>query len=345
MVNVTIGNLLQEAIQSESKLVFENTAGLTKRDIVDTISNLSLHTGVISGFTTTINADPTRFDITSGTAIVVDRSDPTNPVVTFLDFSGVTAQLDTNLGDVFSHLYVDIDTGVVTTELNGILSLADLYDRVHIGQLIHQGGNIVIVVDNVVVAHGSSTSEIANLVFGGGEKLSLTGSVITANGANLQVNLSAGLLRQFGTGFKGNPGNPNEYEAPDQNSIPVGKFIKVHDASGGPLIRDMSDNLLDPDQYNQDGLGTLVSVSPSSRFTVVRVFRAAGTDDVLFYYGTAQYTTADEALSASEPTFVENIETVQVAPIAKIAIQGDVTDFQSALSTGAAVVMPESHRP
>lgn len=344
MVNVKIGQILQEDLQPDSKLVFENTAEFTKQDIVDTISNLSLHTGVISGFTTTINADPTRFDITPGTAIVVDRSDPTNPVVTSLNFAGVTAQLDTLLGDVFSHVYVDIDTGVVTTELDGILSLADLNNRIHIAQLIHQGGNIVIVVDNIVVAHGSSTTEIADLVFGGGERLD-TGSVISGSGnTNLETNLSAGLLRQFGPGFKGNPGNPNVYEAPDQNPVPVGKFIKVHDASGGPLIRDMSNNLLNPAQFNQDGLGTLVSVSPSSRFTVVRVFRAAGTDDVLYYYGTAQYTTADEALSASEPTFVENIETVQVAPIEIIAIQGDVTDFDAALISGAAVVMPVSHR-
>ncbi len=341
MVKKTFGELPQEQITADAVIPFEDTGGITKRSNPMEVADLTLHTGVMQGFVLSINADPTRFDITSGIALRIDRTNPLVPVVTEAISPGVTAQLDTELGSTFSHVYLDADTLVVTTELSPVTTLTDLTGRIYLGQFIHAGGNIVNIVPNPIVAYGSSSSQIASLVFHGGTRL--IGALITANGTDLSLDSSAGTLQQHGTGFDIDPNQPNEYASPAATPFGVGFFIKVFNEAGGDLNRDLSTNQLDPTMFDEDGLGVLETV-PNNRFTVQRCFQTARTDSLLVYYGTEDYVTAQAALDAAEPTFEENFETVQLAAVAKIAIRQDVTDLAAAIVAGTAVIQPLTER-
>ena len=341
MANVEIGDLLQEDIKDDSKIIFENDFGLTKRDTSHGIINFSFHTGVVKGMKLSINANTTKFDVAAGTIIKVDRTDPLNTITTPLNFAGITGQLDTNLTATFSHVFIDILTEIVTTELDGPLSLADLTDRVYLGQLVHNASVIVNIFRNTIVAYGSTISEMAMMVFSGGVRLN--GAKISPGGADLTVNVSAGILQQYGRSFDTNPNIPNNYDYPFRTPFPVGQLVKAHVDGGGNLILDRSDNFIDPSMYDEDGLGALVAVSPAGDYTVIHVF-ASGGDDAIFYYGTARYMNAEDALAAPEPTFVEHPDTIQLSPIAKIAIKGNVTNFTTAVASGDAVIMPLFHR-
>lgn len=344
MVNIEIGELLEEEIKDNSKIIFENSSGITKRDIPHNITNLSSHTGVMSGMVLSINVDDTRFDVSSGTAIKVDRTDPTNVIVTSLDFSAIDGQLDTNLGATFSHVFIDPTTGIATTETNPPDSLSDLNDKIYVGTLVHSGGVIFVVLNNPIIAYGSSFTELAEIVLGGGVRVS--GGLLSANGANLQLDITAGIFEQYGRGNQFNTNNPNTSEIAAQTPAPVGNFVKAYIEAGGDLNLDLSTNTLDPTQFNEDGDGTLMTVSPNN-FTVIRIFYAVspgGTSRIVCYYGTEEFSTAAAASQAIEPTFVEHADTVQLSPLADLTIKENVTDLAAAIISGDAIFNPVLRR-
>ncbi len=337
MVKKTYGELPAEQILADSIIPFENGTGNTKRSTTTEVTDLTLHTGVINGMVKSVNGgDDTLFDMTAGTGIKVDRSDPTNVIVTHVDFPGLTGQLDTNLTEPFSQVFMDPDTLVVTTEVIPPDSLADINDKIFCGVILHTAGVISAILDNPIIAYGSSISEIAEMVLGGG--VTIFGGNITANGANLKLDVAAGVFQLYGRGRQFDPNNPNSSEIATQTPVPLGNFIKSYEDAGGDLVIDASTNDMNPLVFNQDGLGTLVTVT-NNRFTVLRCFYAilpGGFTRLLLYYGTQEYQLLSEALSSAEPTFVEQRDTIRLAPLGDIVIRQDVVDYEAALLSGLA---------
>lgn len=339
MVDVRIENLLEGEIKSDSNIVFDDT--FTRRDTPAHINDLSLHTGVLTGLELTANTT-TTFDIAVGEGIIVDRNtDPLNPIVTRIT-GGVTGITDPFiLTDPISFVYLD-NTNTPIVRNTTIDSIATLNDEIFLGQVSHFGGVISGFDDNPIIAFGSSSSHIAELVFAGG--VNLEGAALSANGSNLLVNISAGILEQYGRGRAQNKNSPNEYTSSAQTPISAFQFFKVFINTLGNLdIEDFGTNTLDAQQINLNGAGTLTSVSPN-RYSVQHVFEAAGTEGVLFYYGTQEYTTAALAVNATEPTFVEHPQTRLLSPIAKIVIQQGMADFAADIASGDAVIIPLTRR-
>lgn len=308
---------------------------ITGENIQVYTENITLHTGKRKGMVKSINADTTRFDVSIGDAIKVDRTDPLNVIVTTLNFAGVTGQLDTNLTVPLSHVYVDIDTGVVTTELNPP-TLFDILNRIYLGELLHDNANIIVdIVPNAIIATGSSDTEIIGLVFGDAETL-IEGK-LTPNGANLMLDQDGATLKQHGRGFEIDPNRPNIVETPVQTPIPVGDFFLVFIDGSGNLVGDGSSNVLDPLQYNLDGTGTLVNM-PNNRFQKLRVFEAGITNDKVIYYGTEDFIDSHDALNDAGTAWVEQVGTRDISPKAIMALRQDVTDLTAALAAGFFVI-------
>ena len=340
MVDKSYSDLPSGEIQSIDVFPFNNGVPTTLQDTYNHVEDLSYHTGVRSGLELSVNTDNTKFDITTGNAIIVNREpDPLNSVIIRIAFPTTLATTDPFLTNTFTFVFLD-NTGTVITRITPPSTLDDLNDLIFIGQLRHAGSVIVAVDNNPIMAHGASASHISELVFNGGIRLS--GAIISPNGANLQVDITAGILEQFGRGHVVNENNPNSY--PSSAQVPITGFSKAFVDGTGELILDISNNLLDPSLFNEDGLGTLETVSPANNYTTLRVFQAAGSEVVVFYYGTETFSSAANALAAVESTFVEHPDTIQISPLAKIAIKGNVTDFTAALANGDAVIQLISRR-
>ena len=308
------------------------------------LAEFGYRTGVLVGLKLSINTG-TTFDIATGKGIIVNREpDPTNTVVSQVPFTETLGITDLFVAtDTFTFVFLN-SIGAIIQRTTPPSTLDDLNDLIFLGQLRHFGGVIVTADDNPIMAYGASQSHITELVLSGGIKI--TGALISDNAtADLQVAVTAGILEQSGRGRDINANNPNEYISSAQAPILAANFFKAFVDGTGELIVDNSTNLLDPSLFNQDGAGTLVSVSPSGRFTVIRVFEAAQTEAIIFYYGTEQFTSSTEALSSGEPTFVEHPDTVSLSPLAKIAITGATTDLPAAIASGDAVIQVISHRP
>lgn len=310
-------------------------------DVVDFTTAFGMHTGVIDELRLSINADDTRFDMSAGTAIRVDKSDPGNVVVTFVNFSGLTGQLVSNLTQNFQSVFIDPDTLVVTTEDDEPNSISDINNRIFCGTLAITGGVISAIIDNPIIAYASSTSEIIDMVLGGG--VTIRGGLVTANGANLKLDVADAVIEMYGRGRQFDPGAPNTAEIAAQIPVPVGNFFKIFEDALGDLVIDSVTNDMDPLQFNEDGLGTLVNVA-NNQFTVFRAFYSifpAGFSRFIIYYGTEEFSSAADALAAVEPTFKENEVTVRLAPIANIAIRNNVTDIAAGLVTSPPQVVIE----
>lgn len=311
--------------------------GISMSDVLSFTMGLGTHTGIINGMVKSENGgDNTLFDMTAGTAIKIDRSDPNNIIYTPVDFPGLTGQLDTNLTEPFSQVFMDPDTQIVTTEIFPPDSLADIHDRIFCGVILHTAGVISAILDNPIIAYGSSISEINEMVLGGG--VTIFGGEITANGANLKLDVASGVFQLYGRGRQFDTTNPNSAEIAAQTPAPLGNFIKSYEDAGGDLVIDASSNDIDPTMFNEDGLGTLETVG-NNQYTVFRCFYAilpGGFTRLLLYYGTQEYALLALALSSAEPTFVEQRDTIRLAPLGDLAIREDVVDYQAALLSGLA---------
>ncbi len=303
-------------------------------DVLAFVTSFGSHTGAIKDMQKSINGgDATRFDIASGTAIKIDKSNPTNILYTLVEFPGLTGQLDTNLTNSFSHLYMDPDTQIVTTELLPP-DLADIHDRIYLGVLLHTGGVITAIVDSPIFAYGSSTAEITEMVLGGG--ITIFGGNITANGANLKLDLALGVDQQFGRGRQFDPNSPDSIETAAQTPVPVGNFIKTYEDAGGNLVIDASTNDVDPTMFNEDNLGTLETVS-NNQFTVFSTFYAVlpgGLSRTILYYDTEEFSDINIALSEIDSRFKEHVDTIRLSPRANIAVRNNVVDLTAGLASG-----------
>lgn len=307
------------------------------------MEDITLHSGIRNGLEISINADPTRFDVAIGELLIVDRNpDPTDSSVIRVNFAGLTGILDTNLGAQISHVFMS-STGVITTSLFPPLTIADAFDQGYLGSLLHFSGVIVSVIEVKIVAHGSTSTEILDLLFAGGTKL--TGSVLTGN-SDLTMNITEGLLKQLGKGFTptGDKNAPNIVPTPDMSPIPQLNFFLLHLDSMGNVVVDNASNVLKPLLINTDGLGTLNTFGPTGAYSIIRVFQSAIDNDLLFYFGTEGFNNLDAALMATEPTWVESVNTRVTSPIAKIYIPEDATDIDAGIADGSIVVQAISSR-
>jgi len=294
----------------------------TPKSPLDSTDELLLFTGVRQGLALSVASD-TTFNVAEGEAIIVDKDpNPLLTVVTKITKAAENGITDTNLGEALSHIFMD-SAGTITIETTPPMSIDDVFDKIYLGALLHVSSVIVAAVPDPIVAQGSSSTEIVELVFGGGTKL--TGSILTGN-ADLTLDITAGILRQAST------------------PVVQADFFLVYINGGGQLIGDNSSNVLDPTQINEDGLGTLVAISPANDFSIIRVFQAGITNDLIFYYGTEQFATIADALVAPEPLWVEHEDTRDISPIAKIFIRADVTDIAAGIAAGTVIIQAITSR-
>jgi len=333
-------------------ILMRRTPSRTKKEqeiSIDSISPLiaeyGMHTGVIKNMIITENSgDNTRFDMSAGTAIKVDKSDPDNPIVTKVKFPGLTGQLVTNLSVSFHSVFIDEITQIVTTEDDEPNSLSDINDRIFCGTIITTAGVISAVIDNPIIAYGSSISEITEMVLGGG--VTVRDGLVTPSGSNLKLNIDDTTIQMYGRGRQFDPKNPNTSEIASQTPVPVGNFVKIFEDPLGELDIDFITNDINPTQFNEDGLGILETVA-NNQYTTFRGFYGVfpgGASRFIIYYGTQQFITASLALTSIEMTFKENEVTVRLAPLTDIAVRQDVVDLTAAVISGLAIIKPKLRR-
>ena len=275
----------------------------TKVRTTQAIGNLS-STGRLTGGALSVNGgDPTKFDMSAGSGIVVDNyTDPDNPTynkVTWTAFTAVTV-IHIALGQRSD---IGIDSTGAIVQQSASFTTSQRRDYIQIGRIIHL--DMANIQGTTNVHHNAFdpyfvASDLADSI----GVLNRSGNIMSANGANLKINKSSGETYREGS-------NPTDDQNPNVTTnvpLTIADMRMVYqDGSGGFTIgAGITD--IDPNNWD-DGSGSLAVVS-NNKWTIQRMFYfVEGTPpqaQVLVHYGQTEY---NSLVGAEAAIFSESVET------------------------------------
>lgn len=272
--------------------------------------------GILNGGIISINADTTKFDFTAGLLYIIDSfTDPEQPIITSVEFTAQSAIAATEVAtdnETFVGIRLDnvAPTGGTATALsatvggvsgtvyitqkpNAEYTREEARDVVQIGALLH-AGVVISQVFNLQQLSLSATLQLYDLAEAVGI-INTSGNEFSANGANLNINKSAGVIFRIGSN---NDGTPAGLKDPNNSAVAVDTAAtwkyRHQDGSGGFTV--LSDTtVVDPDQFD-DGSGTLAVVG-NNKHTIKKIY-VGPQGDIRLEYGQVIYNSQSEAEEA-----------------------------------------------
>lgn len=220
----------------------------------------NLPTGFITGLQLSINVDPTKVDIAPGAYAISDFTDLENITVQIiqitLPITGIIP-LYLNTSNI-SYIALDINQNIVqssspfTNEQRRTLAI--------IGAAIHSNLVNVNVVNEIKAPIVAPTNQLHDLMRAIGS-FNLEGNIYSANGSNLQLDKSAGVV--FGLGI-----NANNYLNPHELSLPtqIGLTFRYRLQTGFEYA---NTTLINPANY--DNGGVLTPLLNNNKWQVQRI--------------------------------------------------------------------------
>jgi len=244
-----------------------------------------LSTGLIKNGLITINSDPTKYNITAGIGIISNFDDPENPtstIVSFPAFTGITPTYLTT-GNI-TYIAINSSSAIVMQAIP--FTNTQRRDLIILGAVIHSDLTTINLVNNISAPTNAGTNQLHDLMEAIGA-LNVDGNKITANGANLSINKSAGDIFKLGVNFANNWKDPNKLNIPSQ-TLAVFRYRTQNGTEGGTVAT------LNPAVYD---VANVLTAVPSNRFSIqtVTLFQ---TGAIRVQYGQATYATLSEAESA-----------------------------------------------
>ena len=296
--------------------------------------NENLATGIISGCVVTMNADTTKYDISSGILAIEDWTNPLEPRLKRLSYTGVTGQTPPNpTTSSFTLIFLE------ESSTEGIAQLDEEEDggagtssttrrsKVALSALIHAAGD-------GVISNISTDKQIgyemwqANLDMNAIRPAVNTGNVLSANGTNLNIDRASGNTSKPFFNSANNPQSPTSII-----NIADTSFNFIYQRQPGVTFLQFG-NTVDPDNY--DNAGTLTAV-PNNNWTIQRVYFFGQTPSTAIMYGQNLYSTKSGAQLAIEAeNFIVPSNTAAAVWIATLVVKSGTTDLSD---TGANVIV------
>lgn len=270
------------------------------------INNTGVSTGIHYGGTLSINSsDNTKVDISAGAGVVLDTSTPSQPVPVSITWDTIEAiTVDALLTDSSTLFGIDINGNVVQSAVD--FENTAYRDYIAIGGAAHIGNTIVERVYTLKVPSLNIAATLHDLTEALG-LINISGNVFSANGANLQINRSAGKTFAFGQNFDNDPNNPNVVST----SISTAQsFLRIKtDGSGGGDITG-SFSSMDVTQYDLNG--TLTTI-PNNQWVNIPLYVYPNSGVNIVKYPIAYHATKADALAYLAPEAANDIPELQSA--------------------------------
>lgn len=271
--------------------------GLGNRLVGKTLAQLS-STGVISGLTLSINADPAKFDITPGTYEIVDNfTDPLNPVVTPVTYAGSTANVTTNLATAPAS-YILLDAAGAITQQTTYPTPAERRAKALVGRVTHQNNTTITFANTLPDIKNGIVSQFYDLC-DAMAPFKIGGLALSTNGSNLSFNIASGSAFFRSISWSTTPANPHTANFSAQTLQPFRKMTQT-------AIVDVSNvTVVEPNYYDVAGTRTLNGgANGSATIQRVYLYKSGG---VRVAYGQTVYTNLATALSSIDrDPFVPN---------------------------------------
>ena len=226
-------------------------------------------------------------------------TDPLNPILTNVSFGPFLAQTVTNIAtDLATFIGIDIAGAIVqqTTDFTE----EQRRDIITLTILRHPAFSIIIGIGPNYNFVPDIQAQVEDLAFVLGD-INISGNIFSENGANLQIDKSAGETFRYGANFPTSKKNPNTVT--DGNLVGLTFNYFYRDGSGGTTAIPLQ-TLIDPNQYD-DGSGTLDNV-PFGRWTIQHITFFTVSNFVVVEYGQDTYLNQAAAEEAINTEFFES---------------------------------------
>lgn len=285
-----IKNNSTQTVTSSVNLVTQGADGTYGKIALNINTKSFLSTGLIKNGTISINADPTKFNITAGIGIISNFDVPENPTSTLVNFPAFTGITPTYLltGTI---TYVAINNAAAIVMQATPFTPEQRRSLIVLGAVIHSNLTNINVINNISAPSNASTNQLHDFIEAVGA-LNLTGNKYTANGANLQLNKSAGLIFKLGSNFANDWKKPHVLGQTSGTSLTF-RYRTQNGTEGSDRIN------LDPALYD---LNNVLTAVPNNKFTIqtVTMFQSGVTR---IQYGQNVY---DDLATAKNAVFTRN---------------------------------------
>lgn len=285
-------------------------------------------TSWLSGGNIAINADPTKFDVSAGTGVIIDNVTdilhPTHVHVSFGPFTGVSA---TRIGtDIGSRIWIDGTGAIQQTSLS--LNPVLLHTQFPIGVLSHQGSTIGLVTQSAGVIDTNIAANLAGL----GRAIGpiTTGATFSANGVNLKIDLAAGETFLLGA-YKDNLNNPNTITTLATTSKTF--ITSFRDGAGGQTVSTSTTLNIVPGVYDNNTAGGVYlpnGTVPNNKFTAQKISLFTNSGLTVVEYGQKLYASIAEAqslINSDAFTSNPNIASAGGSPREWLIVRGNATNL------------------
>ncbi len=258
------------------------------------LTGTSLETGGVIQATVGVS---TTYSITDGSGIHVDH---VNDEFMSCVWTGLTGITPGGAGNRTRYIFLEDpdNDGVCTVYESGTLPTPeDRRNRIFLGRVVVNSSNVIIAVVSYPVIDQAITNQLYDLAASIGI-INIEGNALSANGANLSINKSAGTLFVAGANYSTNPNDPHRVAM--ASASPVTFQHMTQTAATGTNV-----TVISPGNYDVGGTITAIGGS-NNQATNMRVYLFPS-GNVRIAYGQTVYSTltAAEAGIATE-SFVIN---------------------------------------
>lgn len=218
-----------------------------------------LSTGLLKNGALVANGDPTKFNITAGIGIISNFDDPENPISTIINFPAFTGITPTYLltGNI---TYVAINSTPAVVMQATPFTEIQRRDLIELGAVIHSNLTTINVLNTLSSPSNAVTNQLHDFMDFIGA-LNLTGNKYVANGANLQLNKSAGIIGKRGVNFANNWKDPHRLSQPLETVLTF-RYRTQNGTEGSDRVN------IDPALYD---LNNVLTAVPNNKFTIQTV--------------------------------------------------------------------------
>jgi hypothetical protein len=303
----------------------------------------SLSTGLLYGGLLTINAGNTAtFDVTAGSGYIVNTGATYNreplPVITRVEWTAKTGLTLAGLtGQDTTWVYID-STGAVKQQA-AFFTDDQVQSTLAVGALVHPSRSYISLAKSIPNVSYATDKQYEQFIRSFGP-LKVSGHTIQANGTNLKLNRTDGVAFILGRNYPNDPNNPSVVSDIATTNAEIWRYYRGVTPGSYVTVTGITTGI-DPTKYDA-GTGTPASVSPSTPFTIQRVFFFPNTPNVLgVYYGCGQYPSLSEAANNIHlEDFTEITNTATNAVLAAfIIVKYNTTALSTAITANDARII------
>ena len=244
--------------------------------------------GLLLGGVISVNADPTKWDLASGSGYITNSLTGVVTPVSWVSQSALTTPYLAS--SVATYVLINSSGSVVMQ--NSAPTQQQYRTHIYLGKLAHTTFTTILFAVSEPSRMFDVSGQVSDLnrFLGSGN---VDGNVITYNGANLNINASAGMTYRAGANYATDRNSPSITTEP---AFTAGTFRnKFRSGSGGWNAV----NTTTVDNGHWDNGSGILQVVPNNKWTVMVFWRFGGTGTIHCDYGQVVYDNKVDALAAA----------------------------------------------